>query len=56
MLLSKATYNWGIYKAINLEEANKLAREGEKDKEKDEDFWKRESIIIIIIYIYSALH
>ncbi len=22
MLLSKATYNWGIHKAINLEEAN----------------------------------
>ncbi len=22
-LLSKATYNWGIHKAINLEEANK---------------------------------
>ncbi len=22
MLLSKATYNWGIYKAIHLEEAN----------------------------------
>ncbi len=57
-LLSKATYNWGIHKAINLEEANrqrkcpltpslrhcsnkyKLAREGEKDKEKDEDIEK----------------
>ncbi len=23
MLLSKATYNWGIHKAINLEEANR---------------------------------
>ncbi len=22
MLLSKATYNWGVHKAINLEEAN----------------------------------
>ncbi len=22
-LLSKATYNWGIHKAINLEEANR---------------------------------
>ncbi len=44
-LLSKATYNWGIQKSIHLEEANrpslrhcsnkhKLAREGEKDKEK----------------------
>ncbi len=52
MLLSKATYNWGIHKAINLEEAKevpitpslrhcsnkyKLAREGEEGKEKDED-------------------
>ncbi len=49
MLLSKATYNWGIHKAINLEETNrlvtpslrhcsnkyKLAREGEKDKDED---------------------
>ncbi len=52
MLLSKATYNWGIQKAINLEEATpslrhcsnkyKLAREGEKDKEKDEDLEKSE--------------
>ncbi len=58
-LSSKVTYNWGIHKAINLEEANrqrkcpqhqvsgivqiskyKLAREGEKDKEKDEDIEK----------------
>ncbi len=23
MLLSKATYNWGVHKAINLEEANR---------------------------------
>ncbi len=23
MLLSKATYNWGIHKVINLEEANR---------------------------------
>ncbi len=51
MLLSKATYNWGIHKAIHLEEANKqrpltqslrhcsnkykLAREGEKEKDED---------------------
>ncbi len=54
MLLSKATYNWGIHKAINLEEANrqitpslrhcsnkyKLTREGEKDKKRDEDLEK----------------
>ncbi len=57
-LLSKATYNWGIHKAINLEEGKqteevpltpsprhcsnkyKLAREGEKGKEKDEDMEK----------------
>ncbi len=55
MLLSKATYNWGIHKAINLEEANrqitpslrhcsnkyKLTREGEKDKKRDEDLKKK---------------
>ncbi len=58
------TYNWGIHKAINLEEANKqrsltpslrhcsnkykLAREGEKDKEKDEDIEKNE----FLFYFY----
>ncbi len=54
MLLSKATYNWGIHKVIHLEEKKqteevlitsslrycsskyKLARKGEKDKEKEE--------------------
>ncbi len=51
ILLSKVTYNWGIHKAIYLEEANrqtgrhcsnkyKLARKGENDKEKDEDLEK----------------
>ncbi len=48
MLLSKATYNWGVHKAINLKEEvlvtpslrhcsnkYKLARGGEKDKDED---------------------
>ncbi len=26
MLLSKATYNWGIHKVINLEEANRQSK------------------------------
>ncbi len=55
-LLSKATYNWGIHKAIrrgkqteevpitpslrHCSNKYKLAREGEKDKEKDEDIEK----------------
>ncbi len=36
--VGKVTYNWGIHKAINLEEANrqrKLAREEEKEKDED---------------------
>ncbi len=55
MLLSKATYNWGVHKAIHLKQTEevlvtpslrhcsnkyKLAREGEKGKEKDEDIEK----------------
>ncbi len=56
-LLSKVTYNWGIHKAINLEDANKslghcsnkykLAREWEKDEdiEKGKVFFMKSSSV-----------
>ncbi len=32
MFLSKATYNWGIHKAINLEEANRQSARNNKSQ------------------------
>ncbi len=64
--LSKATYNWGIHKAINLEAANrqrevpitpslrhcsnKYKLAREEVKEKDEDLEKGKVFLILFFY------
>ncbi len=58
-LLSKATYNWGIHKAIKqcpshqvlgiVQIKYKLAREGEEGKEKDEGIKKGKYFIFLVL-------
>ncbi len=68
-LLSKATYNWGIHKAINLEEANKQRKcpktpslrhcsnkyKLAREGEKDIEKWRdrREGIFLIFYFFYK---
>ncbi len=69
-LLSKATYNWGIHKAINLEEANrkeevivtpslrhcsnKYKLARKGEKDKDEDFEKVKRFFFFFLWRKSS--